>query len=165
VPLSTLWKSQILLLACLAVTAAGCGVGPIYPADGPKAPAAAITHRRQWKVSGELRDPEKAADGTLYTAAIGDHLRSGAGITIDLGKPCVFNMVVVDHGRNEMGFCRRLVLLSSMDGRTFERQYAVPGTRRMTTLCLISPVLARYIRIEAVIPGDQPWSVAEVYVQ
>ena len=162
---SALWKKLALLLTCLAATAAGCAVAPIYPADGPKSPAAAVTSRRQWKASGDLRDPEKAIDGTPDTAAIGDPLRSGAAITIDLGKACLFNMVAVDHGLNETGFCRRLVLLSSMDGSTFERRYAVPGTRRITTLCLVSPVLARYIRLEAVIPGEAPWSIAEVYVQ
>jgi len=58
-----------------------------------------------------------------------------------------------------------VAVLTSMDGREFEYRISGPGTRRITSLLLDRPVLARYVRLQAVLPGPQPWAVAEVYLQ
>jgi hypothetical protein len=74
-------------------------------------------------------------------------------------------MVIVDHGREDMAFAQQVGMMTSLDGRTFVRRYTGVGTRRVTTFCLMTPVLARYVRLEVLVPGDKPWAVAEVYVQ
>jgi len=85
-------------------------------------------------------------------------------LTIDLGKSCMFNMVVIDHGPGGTGYAHQVTLLVSIDGTDFQPIHVSPGTRRITTLSVITPTLARYIRLEATEPGAQPWSIAEVYL-
>jgi hypothetical protein len=123
-----------------------------------------MTPRGRWKASGDLQNPQKAIDGDVGTAAVSASRYDNAQLTIDLGKICHFSMVVVDHGTNEFGFCRRLAVLTSEDGVTFKNQAAVPGLRRATAVVLPEQVLARYVRLQAVAAGDRPWSVAEVYL-
>lgn len=149
----------MLLLLCLA---GGCG-SSMYQ-EG-RSQASAISPRVFWQVSGDMRGLQAAIDGDVSTAAISALPDGGGAITIDLGKPCVFNMVVVEHGTNEFAFARRVVLLTSLDGISFTQRYSALGTRRVTILCPVSPILARYVRLQAAVPGDLPWSVAEVYLQ
>ena len=149
------------ILACLL---AGCTNSDLYGSSG-KMPVSRVSKRRLWRASGELKRPELATDGRLDTAAISTLSYAGATLTIDLGKPSLFNLVVIDHGRNHFGFCRRVGILTSSDGKTYTQRYAAPGTRRLTTLLLPRHVLARYVRLQAIVPGDNPWSVAEVYFQ
>jgi len=118
-----------------------------------------------WRAEGSLRNPQLAIDGNLSTAAVSEPLYAGAFLTIDLGKPCLFNMVVLDHGSDEHGHARKVALLTSMDGKSYTRQLVASGTRRVTTLSAITLILARYVRLQAAVPGDQPWSIAEVYLQ
>jgi len=136
--------------------------------DGPwdrTALAARVSPRSMWKATGNLDDPPKAIDGKIGTVTVGGDSGRPAYLTIDLGKVCLFNMIAVDHGAEEMGFCRRLAVGSSLDGKTFTDHYIAVGTRRITTICLQSPVLARYIRLRVLASGGRPWAVAEVYVQ
>ena len=151
-----------LLIAMLAscVTGAGCGNG--Y--DNGRSEAAIITPRRTWRASGDMRTVQAAIDQDLATAAVSAESGGRGTITIDLGKPCLFNMIFIEHGPNEMGFARRVAVLTSMDGEVFTQRYAGPGTRRVTALYLGAPVLARYVRLRAVVAGDRPWSVAEVFL-
>lgn len=160
---STACRLALLVLAA-AVLCAGC-VGPTYGEGAGKLPAAAITPRQAWTAYGVLEHPELAIDDKANTAAVSGDSYAQATLTIDLGKPCFFNMVVVDHGFRKDGFCRQMALLTSMDGRQFQRLQAVYGTRRLTIVALVTPRMARYIRLEALEPGTEPWAVAEVYVQ
>ncbi len=161
-------RLEQLMLFWIAVTAmvvGGCVPSGIYTPDGRTSPAAAISKRSQWNVFGDLREPHLAADGLVRTAAVSGNPYDGAMLTIDLGKACLFNMVVIDHGADEYGFPRRLDLLTSMDGQSFRHRWSGPGMRRVTNICPFTPIFARYIRFRVTIPGDRPWSVAEVYVQ
>jgi len=152
-------------VACILPLAVltGC-VSPIYH-DGSKPPAASVSHRSRWQASGSVSNPNNAIDGNIATAALSGNSYENATLTINLGKTCVFNLVVIDHGQRAMGFCRRLAVAMSMDGKTFKHVYAASGTKRITYLWLPSPVLARYVRLQVVVPGRKPWSVAEVHLQ
>lgn len=155
--------------ACLALvfcvtgaTAGGC-LAPIY-SHGRAAEASAVSYYAAWKITGDLKDLHKAHDNSVSTAAVSPQTYANAAFTIDLGRSCLFNMVVIDHGANEYGYARRTAVMVSSDGKVFTPQYAAPGTRRVTVLSWLTPVMARYIRIQALTPGDRTWSVAEVYV-
>ncbi len=143
----------------------GCDPGRIYTSNGGNSPAAEITDRVEWTATGTVALAEHAIDGVITTAAVSRESNGGGSITIDLGRPCQFNLVILDHGRQEWAFARETVLLTSVDGKNYRRQWTAPGNRRVTSLCMFSPVLARYIRIQAFVPGDEPWTVAEIYVQ
>lgn len=104
-------------------------------------------------------------DGSIHSAAVDAQAGGTPSLTIDLGKPSMFNMIAIDHGRDEHGFAARVAVYTSMDGRRFTRQYVGPGTRRVTSLLLTRAVMARYVRLDAVAPGIRPWSVAEIYMQ
>jgi len=144
---------------------AACTTAPIYTEDHTRLAIGAVPDRRGWKAGGTLTDAPNAIDGNLHTAAVANDGTEPASLVIDLGKAGFFNMIVVDHGREEFGFARRVVIQTSMDGKTFEQQYAAAGTRRVSNFLLVTSVLARFIRLEAVVPGTKPWSVAEVHVQ
>jgi hypothetical protein len=141
----------------------GC-VGPIYNRSAMGAVANVSTYTT-WTITGDLNNLRAAIDDNVATAATSNSYYTSAYFTIDLGRPCVFNTVIVDHGMNRDGYPRRMSAEISMDGRNFQYQYSVPGTRRVTIMNWVTPVMARYIRVRAVAPGNQPWSVAEVYVQ
>jgi len=148
-------------LACGA-GAGGCAGSYEHGAAGP---ASAVTSRSEWRVSGDLKEIVRAVDGQRGTAALTPNGRRNAQITIDLGQTCLFNMVVVDHGPNEHGFCGRVALLTSLDGRNFTRRTIVQGTRRVTIFSLVTPTLGRHIRLQAIEAGPEPWSIGEIYVQ
>jgi hypothetical protein len=141
------------------------GCATEFSQDNPKPPASAVSSRWTWKAQGDLRDPARAIDGLLSTAAVSDADYVNAALTIDLGKPCVLNLVVIHHGPDEYGFCKRVAMATSMDGTSFIERYAGAGARHRTSLLLLTPTLARYIRLQAIVPGSQPWSVGEVFVQ
>jgi len=151
----------ILLLVGPALFSAGCA-GDFE--HGRFAPAAAVSPFQDWKVTGNLQEPQKAADGSAATAAVARRGHN-AQITIDLGTACLFNMIAVNHGPDQFGFCRRLAVLTSLDGKAFDRRTVLPGTRHITVLLLPRPTLARYIRLQVVLRGSRPWSVAEIFVQ
>jgi len=124
----------------------------------------AITERIEWKATGTLTDPHRAIDGDINTAATAGACYHNATLDIDLGKACLINMIAVDHGPRQFGFPRRMAVLTSDDGIRWKEQAVVPGLRRVTNVLLVKQVLARYIRLQAIIPGDRPWVVAEVYL-
>jgi len=154
----------IVWLAAAAVLC-GCDGGSSVNYNGKRSPGAALTDRKLWRASGDLRDAPKAIDGDRATAAVSGESYSTAAITIDLGRVCVFNRVIVEHGPDEHGFPRRMAVATSLDGKEFTQQTQVPGTRRVTNAVLITPVLARYVRLQVAMPGARPWSVAEVILQ
>lgn len=127
-----------------------------------------VSPRARWTVrSADFRNVTAVKDGSTSTTAVTTlNPYSGASITINLSKPCVFNMVVMDHGTaTEHGYPRRVAVLTSLDGRSFERQFAGDGTRRATVLPLIKPVMAQYVRLQAVASGSRPWAIGELYIQ
>jgi hypothetical protein len=142
----------------------GCE-GPSESESGVPLPGAYVTPRKTWRAYGDLRDPAKAIDGELATAAVSGNPYTNAHIDLDLGKPCSFNRVIVEQGPDEYGFPSRMAVYTSLDGRAFSLQAEVPGKRRVTNVLLISPVLARYVRVQAVVAGAKPWSVAEIVLQ
>ena len=156
------WRTSLILGIGCCLTVLGCN-GPIYAPDRVIF-SDAITPRSRWLATGDLRDPFYVIDNNINTAAVIEGNYENATLTIDMGKACLFNMVVVDHGQDEWNFCRKLAVLISDDGKSFRQAAVVPGLRRVTTVLLVRRVLARYIRLEAVAAGGRAWSIAEVYV-
>ena len=143
----------------------GCDPSPIYTENGRRTAAGRVSDRAAWRAYGELKNPQGAVDGDINTAAVAAAGSRMPSLTIDLGKACCFNMVVVDHGRREHGFARRVAVLISADGRRYRQWYVGPGTRRVTIFSLVQPALARYVKLQVVERGAEPWSVAEVHFQ
>jgi hypothetical protein len=142
----------------------GWGCNDAYH-DGPKLMGDdRISPRHRWKVWGDLRDAQRAVDGSIYTAAVSAPNYDGAVLNIDLGKSCLLNMVVIEHGPDEYGFPRNMAVLTSTDGKRFRRQIVVPGLRRITTAVLVKQVLTRYVRLQVTKQSSKPWSVAEVHL-
>ena len=148
----------------LIYVAAAGGCDPEYNSR-TKFPAAAISDRSIWKVSGGVRAPQNAIDDDLSTAAVTTHSYANRAIIIDLGKVCVFNTVIIEHGDDEFGFCRRVGISTSIDGQEYTQQAAGPGTRKVSIFALVRPVLGRYVRLQAIVPGSRPWSIAEVHLR
>lgn len=126
---------------------------------------AKITPKRTWAARGDLSNPAAVADGLLVTVARSDYDYTGAELVIDLRQPCMFQTVVIDHGLEPQGHCRKVGVATSLDGKLWVDRYAGPGARRVTVLSLPEVVLARYVRLRAVQPGTRPWAVAEVFLQ
>ncbi|MBS3733574.1 MAG: discoidin domain-containing protein [Phycisphaerae bacterium] len=126
-----------------------------------------LAPRSEWQARGRGFDaPPHAIDSNTQTVARTRRGYGDASLTLDLGDVCLFNMVILDHGSaGEMGFAGRVAVLTSIDGKTFTRCAAAPGTRRITLIPVVTPTLARYVRIQAVSPGGRPWSIAEVHLQ
>ena len=161
-------KNTLTGLVCVvSVWLVGCdpqfdlGRGNIFGTD-------AISSQLAWKITSQhgFKGARKAIDGSSHTYAITtgkDY--SGASITIDLERQCIFNMVVLIHGRKEFGFAKEVKLSISTDGKHFKPCYQTFGTRKITYISVLTPVTARYIRFTAVKPGSKPWAIAEVYLQ
>ena len=160
------WLRRLAVIAgVLALPIAGCDhVGGIYRATTGHL-GADITPKKTWLAGGDLQNPSAAIDGDMTTAARSDYDYSGAAITIDLRRQCVFQTVVVDHGAGEHGHASTVAVATSADGENFIDRHVSPGKRRVTILCLPKPVLARYLRLRVTAPGVQPWNIAEIYLQ
>jgi len=158
---------RLLNMACgvLLAAAAGCDTAPIYTEHDRDRAIGKVPDRARWQATGTVSDAPKAIDGNVNTAAVAGNGVESPSLMIDLGKEAILNMVVLDHGRNEFGFARQVAVSTSVDGRRFIRRHTSPGTRRVSSLLLVSPVLARYIRLDVIVPGTSPWSVGEVHVQ
>ena len=163
-------KLVILLLIPVAagatVCASGCGAGAIYSGGSMFNPPA-ITPKAKWAIYGDLLQIRHAIDGDTYTAAVEKSYgrQKQSSFTIDLGRVCLFNTVVIDHGVDEFGYCRTVGVSSSTDGDSFKQCHSGPGTRRVTILSLPTATLARYVRVHCEVANPRPWSVAEVYLQ
>ena len=155
-------KALVLSTICTMAFLIGCGGSIISDSRV----SAAISPKSSWAATGDFKDISAAIDGNVSKVAVTNGGYENAKLTVDLGKPCVFNMIALDQGQdNQFNFCRRMTVAISYDGVNFRQIYAAPGTRRITYVCLISPTIARYIRFQATVPGDKPWAVAEVYLQ
>jgi len=156
---------MLFAIPALLASSGGCEPGPIYGPDAQRLSVGSITPRKSWTATGNLDKPDLATDGDLNTMAVGRTGNPPPSLRIDLGQACTFNFVVVDHGRDELAFARRVEIATSMDGRTFSPCMIGPGTRRVSNFMLPKTALARYIRITAIEPGAKPLAVAEVYLQ
>ena len=142
----------------------GCS-DPIYT-GGETGLAASISAKAKWRAYGDFRNGQYAVDGNVHSSAITGPSYDNAKLTIDLGRRCLFNMIIIDQGPDdELGFCRRVAVQISNDGVTFGQIYVASGTRRITYCPLITPTMARFIRLVAIVPGDKPWSIAEIYME
>jgi hypothetical protein len=155
----------ILTYSVLLATA-GCGEDMATSPPGQSFAGADISPKSQWRATSvTMAEPDAAVDGRIQTAAVGPATPK-AELLIDLGKPCVFNRVVIDHGTNDdEAYPRQLALQTSMDGRTFYTRKLVLGTRWRTNITLITPTLARFVRLEVKKAGTGSWRVAEVTLQ
>jgi len=141
----------------------GCMRGQIIDHEGRA--IALITPKSQWKLSGDFTDAAKAADDNVNTVATSSDSPTSY-LQIDLGKPCVFNLIIIDHGPdNQHNFPGRLVVMTSYDGKNWTTEYVVHGTRRITYIPLVGAKLARYVRLVTQVRGEQPWTVGEIYFQ
>lgn len=161
------WVKRLAVIAgALALPIASCNnVGGIYRSTTGGYLGADISPKNTWMARGDLQNPSAAIDDNMDTAARSDYEYSGAAITIDLRRPCVFQTVVVDHGAGENGHAGKVAVATSADGKSFVDRHVSPGKRRVTILCLPKPVLARYLRLRVTSPGIQPWNIAEIYLQ
>jgi hypothetical protein len=127
-----------------------------------------ISSRSRWKITSsgaQFRNLATAIDSDRRTYAVTRGPYRNASITIDLGRPCYFNTVVLLHGNKPFGFARQVSLSTSIDGKKYTLQQTVPGTRKYTYVCVFTPMKARYIRLTALTPGREPWTIEEVYLQ
>ncbi len=158
-------------VSCLAVAVAllaMAGCNPTFDADGPRVPRGAISSMGRWSISssqGTFTELESAIDGSSSTAAKAEGNYAGASMTIDLGRHCIFNMVVLCHGREENGYARRVSVEVSTDGKTFRAGWSTFGTRAQTYIPLLTPVTARYVRITATEASATGWVISQVYFQ
>lgn len=142
----------------------GCA-DPNYGSSAAGGAAARIGPKGNWAASGTVPAAQLAVDGDKQTVAKAGTNRTDAMLQIDLGEISLFNMVVIDHGEEEMGFGRQVAVETSLDGRSWERVLTAPGKRKVTVLNMIRPQLARYVRLTVLEPGERPWAVAEVHLQ
>ena len=153
------------VLAGLLLLGSGCGTDGLYRHRANKPPAARISDPQTWRLSGNIPNVQLAVDGNASTAAVSNLVHDNTSLTIDLQKACLFNAVFIHHGAMADGYCGRVAVLTSLDGRNFTRRFEAPGTREVTSLLIIKPVLARYVKLKAIRQGPGAWSVAEVYLQ
>jgi hypothetical protein len=125
----------------------------------------AMAPRGQWRVaaSSGMQNAAAALDGNMMTFATTAERYRTASITVDFGRPCFFNMIVLRHGAKEFGFARKVSLSVSMDGKTFTPVQTVLGTRKITYMLMFSSTTARYIRLTAEQPGSSAWAIGELY--
>ena len=82
-----------------------------------------------------------------------------------MGRRCVFNMIAIRHGVKEHGFARTILCSTSTDGVNFTEQIRAYGTRKVTYISLMKPATARFVRLTAVEQGNEPWAIAEIFLQ
>jgi hypothetical protein len=152
-------------LLAIAAAAGGCAPAAIYTATEGGYAGIKITPKSTWSVRGSLPAPRAAIDGELATIARSDYDYTGAELIIDLKQPCMFQTVVIEHGGEDRGFCRRVAVATSLEGKLWLIRHTAPGTRRVTLVSLPQVVLARYVRLRVLQPGSRPWAVAEVFLQ
>ena len=159
-------KVRLFLAMTLAACMVGCDGATNYD-ENRMPPAANVAPRAEWTAheATQILNAERAFDGNRSSAATTSSSYRGAALTIDLGKECMFNMIVIYHGNDEMGFVSRITVSTSMDGKTFVKRFDGPGTRRVSTFLLVRPVVGRYVRLQVVHPGQRPWSIAEIYIR
>ena len=159
---------KIVLVFCgiIAAVATGCSNSTAINLRDPARKT--ISPPSTWRIScseGDFTNIRNAIDGSARTVALSRSSYKGASFTIDLGRICNFNMIILLHGPKEHGFARKVAVSTSVDGKQFQTVHAAPGTRKYTYLALLTPVNARYLRLTAVAQGARPWAISGVYLQ
>ncbi|HVR29548.1 MAG TPA: glycosyltransferase family 39 protein [Thermoanaerobaculia bacterium] len=120
-------------------------------------------------LSSSRADPaaeQSVADGSLATRwDTGAAQRGGEWLAVDLGRLAAIAAVHVDSGTSTNDFPRRLHVLLSSDGASFEPVAIVEGDRPRLEIALEPPVWARHVRLEQ--RGSHPhwfWSVSELEI-
>ena len=152
------------VLAALLASLLGCESG--YSEHNKQA-ASSISLRKEWipASSASVANPELALDGNMGTAAKSGSSQTDAWVELDLGEVCLFNEVIIEHGLAEEGFAGRVSIYTSIDGENYTYRFTGPGNRRVSIFALVTPVLAKYVRLEVSQPGPHMWSLAEVYLR
>ncbi|NBB95517.1 MAG: hypothetical protein GVY16_07225 [Planctomycetes bacterium] len=153
-----------LLLAGLL--AAGCDLQP--PPAERRAVSGAISLPSTWKIDAQgvrFKDLPAAIDGNTMTLATATSQYRGGSVTLDLGRPCLFNMITILHGQQPDGHARIVAVYTSNDGKTYKKRYTTAATRSVTYLPILTPIRARYVRLVAEQAGARPWAIAEIYLQ
>jgi hypothetical protein len=162
------WMNKQTISVCVLVACMmGCDV---ELASSSQTLSGAMTRRKQWTISGsgaEFINLKAALDENPRTMARTKTSKfSDASITIDLGQSCVFNLVILYHGDEPLGFPKQVSVSTSSDGVTFEQQAIVPGTRKVTYILLEHWKRSRYVRITADRAAQRkPWCLSELYVR
>ncbi len=152
-----------ILATVVTMLTAGCGDSFTH-GRGPG--GSRVTRPETWKLSGDLSNLPRAVDNSFGTVATSGNSYVGDVVTVDLGAPCLLNLVVMSHGKSTQdGYPRRVALDVSLDGQKFKKVAEVSGTRRVTAISIVTPTLARYIRLRALEEGPRPWAIAELVVQ
>jgi hypothetical protein len=155
-----------IILAALLAGLAGCeSLVVVWPDSRGPFRDAPLTDKSKWSAYGTVSNPRLAIDGDINTEARADGRHGEPEITIDLGRECLFQSVIISHGNSPDAFCRTVTVATSLDGRAYVDQYNAPGTRSVTILCMDKPVLARFVRLKATRPGIQQWALAEISLQ
>jgi hypothetical protein len=155
--------SACILVACIM----GCDVDL---ASSNQTLSGAMTRRKQWTIVGS------GAKFANLPAALDENPRTmartqasayrDASVTVDLGQSCVFNLVILYHGDEPMGFPNQVSVATSSDGITFKEQASVPGTRKVTYILFQHWTRSRYVRITADRAArKKPWCLSELYIR
>jgi hypothetical protein len=159
-------KTATFAIVCITLSLGGfqwgCDDTATQQTLGPT-PIAALGDQAKWTITGQMENLQAAIDGKVATAAVSRPGAMTASLTVDLHKVSLFNMIAIEHGPNPEGSSRRVSVFTSLDGKDFTLLHTSPGTRRRTYLSVLTPVLARYVRLQAIVEEDVPWSVAEIY--
>ena len=156
----------LLMIIITLMVSSGCEtVSPIYRPTTGGYLGADISPKKTWSCWGSVVNASAVIDEDLTTIARGRFNSAGEEITIDLKRLCLFQTIIIEHGQFERGYCYRLSILTSVDGKKFTKQYDTSGARRVTIILLPKPTVARYIRLKVVKPGPERWAVAEIYLQ
>ncbi len=122
-----------------------------------------------WGISerprGTFNNLRAAIDGNNLTTVTSKKNFQGASVTIDFGRPSLFNMITVNHGKEPSGFCERIAVSTSLDGRKFIHRSTFPGRSYFSAMLLGTPVRARFVRLTAVARGSKQWTISEIYFQ
>lgn len=155
--------------ACLLAGLLAGGCGPKFDfKNQTRANPNSISPHTDWKISargGAFTNLPAAIDGNVLTTAVSAKAYQGASVTVDLSRPCVFNLISMMHGKNPLGFAEQVAVSTSNDGKTFTRRGVFSGTREVSNFPLLTPVTARYIRFTATKSRPGPWAMSGIYFQ
>ena len=115
--------------------------------------------------SGKRLGPEMV-DNDLGTAWVSPApLTPGNGMVIDFGQKAIVHRLFFTPGKNKGGTPRRFKVVfgdkPANDAATATLSVELPAGRTDVNL-FFDPVVTRQIRLEAVAPSEQPWSIAEL---
>ncbi|NLW85255.1 MAG: discoidin domain-containing protein [Planctomycetes bacterium] len=146
-----------LLAVAMLLSLTGC-----EPGMSGAAPGSVVSPRRQWKTGGTLKDPHLAIDANASTSAVGQ--APGDYLLIDLGGPSLFNYIRLTHSP-ETDFPPMFEVSTGLDENRMDKAQQFPGTRKCTNMLLVTPRLARFIRIQAAGTEAHKWSLADVIIR